>query len=187
MTNACAMPLSLDTLLAYWFGELGEEAERRTEQHFFDCADCCANLEEMATFGAAVRSVFASGFITAIISPAVVERMKERGMKLREYPVEPGGTVNCTIAAQDDAVISRLKARLAGVMRVDVLRLDESGTVRSRHADVPFDAAADEVLVCPSSAALKAMPAYRETMRLLAIDAEGEHALGDYVFDHTPS
>lgn len=187
MTNACAAPLSLDTLLAYWFGELGDEAERQAEEHFFGCAHCSANLEEVATLGGAVRSVFASGFITAIISPALAERMKERGMKLREYPVEPGGTVNCTIAAQDDAVISRLKAPLAGVIRVDVLRLDESGVVRSRYSDVPFDAAAGEVLVCPSSAGLKTMPAYRETMRLLAIDAEGEHALGDYVFDHTPS
>jgi hypothetical protein len=186
MTNACTTPLSLDTLLAYWFGELGEEAERRAEEHFFACADCSANLEDVRALGAAVRSVFASGFITAIVSSALVERMKERGMKLREYPVEPGGTVNCTIAVQDDAVISRLKAPLAGATRVDVLRLDEAGTVRSRYTDVPFDATAGEVLVCPSAAALKAMPAYHETMRLLAIDAEGEHTLGDYVFDHTP-
>ncbi len=186
MTDSCATPLSLSTLLAYWFGELGDEATRQAEEHFFGCAVCGANLEELAALGGGVRAVFEAGLVTAIISPALVERMKERGMKLREYPVAPGGTVNCTVTAQDDAVISRLQAPLAGVKRVDVLRLDRSGAVRFRYADVPFDAAAGEVLVCPSAVALKAMPAFRDTMRLLAIDGEGERVLGDYVFDHTP-
>jgi len=186
MTTSCNEPLTLGTLLAYWLGELDADAERQAEEHFFACPYCSGNLETLAALGNGIRAVFEAGMISAILSPLFVEQMKERGMKLREYPVPPGGKTNCTITAQDDAVIARLKAPLAGALRVDVLRLDESGAVRLRYADVPFDASAGEVLVCPSAAALKGMPAFRETMRLLAIDADGERVLGDYVFDHTP-
>jgi hypothetical protein len=187
MTSSCREPLSLGTLLAYWFGELDAEAERQVEEHFVGCAYCSETLEALAALGLGIRAVFETGLVSAILSPAFVERMKERGMKLREYPVAPGGTVNCTITAQDDAVISRLKAPLAGRTRIDVLRLDREGNVRLRYTDVPFDPAAGEVLVCPSASVLKAAPAFRDTMRLLAIDVDGEHALGDYIFDHTPS
>ena len=186
MTNPCREPLSLGTLLAYWFGELEGDAEQRAEEHFLACAHCSGNLDALATFADGVRSVFATGRISAILSPAFIERMRGRGMRLREYSVSPGNTVNCTITAQDDAVIARLKAPLVGLTRVDVLRLDDGGNVRLRYSDVPFDPAAGEVLVCPVPSALKAAPAFRDTMRLLAIDADGERVLGDYVFDHTP-
>jgi anti-sigma factor RsiW len=186
MTNPCAEPLSLATLLAYWLGELDDDAERQAEEHFFGCAHCSGNLDELATLAGTIRSAFASGILTTVISAAFLERMKQRGMKVREYPVSPGGRAYCTITAADDAVIARLKAPLADAARLDVLRLDEAGNVNARHIDVPFDAAAGEVLICPSALAVRTMPAYCETMRLVIVDATGERVLGDYVFDHQP-
>lgn len=186
MTTSCYKPLTLGMLLAYWFGELDGEAEQQAEEHFLACDYCSGNLEALVAFGQGIRSVFETGMVSAILSPAFVERMKERGMQLREYPVSPGGKANCTITTQDDAVIARLKAPLGGLTRVDVLRLDREGNVRLRYSDVPFDPAAGEVLVCPSAGVLRAAPAFRDTMRLLAIDADGERVLGDYIFDHTP-
>src|SRR5215469_7596340 len=99
MTNACAKPLSLGTLLAYWFGELDGDTERQVEEHLFACAHCSGNLDVLAALGQGIRSVFETGRISAILSPGFVERMKERGMKLREYPVSPGGRASCTITA----------------------------------------------------------------------------------------
>jgi anaerobic C4-dicarboxylate transporter len=52
---------------------------------------------------------------------------------------------------------------------------------------VPFDAEADEVLVVPSAAWLKTMPAFTMQMRLIAVDDNGERRLGDYTFNHSPS
>ena len=187
MTNSCREPLSLTTLLAYWLGELDDDAERHVEEHFFACAHCSGNLAELVALADTIRSTFESGLLTAVISAAFLERMKHRGMKVREYPVSPGGRVNCTIGASDDAVISRLKAPLADVARLDVLRIDADGKIRAHYVDVPFDAAAGEVLVCPSAAILKTMPAFLDAMRLIAVDSGGERVLGDYVFDHTPS
>lgn len=187
MSDPCATPLPLATLIAYWLGELDGEGERETEEHVFGCAHCSANLEALVALGDGIRAAFASGMVTAVISSAFLAKMKERGMRLREYPVSPGGTVSCTITAQDDALVGRLKAPLGGAARLDVVQVDEAGNVRRRYTDVPFDPAAGEVLICPPAAFLRTMPAFRDTIRLLAIDADGERVLGDYVFDHMPS
>lgn len=50
--------------------------------------------------------------------------------------------------------------------------------------DVPFDAAAGEILVMPRAAALKAMPSHRVHVRLVAVGEGGERPLGDYTFRH---
>jgi hypothetical protein len=56
-----------------------------------------------------------------------------------------------------------------------------------RFEDVPFDAAAGEVLVLPAPAALKRHGAFTQHMRLLAVEDAGERVLGEYTFVHTPS
>jgi hypothetical protein len=187
MTERCAAPVSLATLIAYWLGELDEDAEQKVEAHYFGCADCAGALAELAALGDAIRASFAGGTLHAVVSAAFVERMKQRGMRLREYRVAPGGSVNCTITPDDDAVISRLKVPLLGVSRLDLLRLDQSGAVRMRLDDVPFDRAAGEVLFCPAASELRPLLEGREIMRLVAVDDAGERVLGDYIFDHTAS
>jgi hypothetical protein len=51
---------------------------------------------------------------------------------------------------------------------------------------VPFDAQTGEVLVIPSAAWLKTMPAFTMRMRLIAVGDAGESAIGDYTFLHSP-
>jgi DNA-directed RNA polymerase specialized sigma24 family protein len=55
-----------------------------------------------------------------------------------------------------------------------------------RLADVPFDAETGEVLVIPSAAWLKTMPAFTMRMRLIAVSEAGEKPIGDYTFNHSP-
>jgi hypothetical protein len=105
---------------------------------------------------------------------------------LREYRVEPGGSVNCTVGADDDAVISRIRAPLAGVKRLDVVQMLEGGEPESRLADVPFDAGTGEVLLIHSTAWLKTMPAFTMRTRLIAVGEAGEKPIGDYTFNHSP-
>ncbi|HEX3973584.1 MAG TPA: hypothetical protein VHX19_19785 [Stellaceae bacterium] len=187
MSTPCAEPLSLAILIAYWLGELEAETERQTEEHFFACASCGENLEALAALAGGIRAAFHAGMVTAVISPAFLARMKERGMRVREYSVAPGGRVNCTVTAQDDVLLGRLKASLSEASRIDLLHMDEGGNLLRRYSDVPFDAAAGEVLLCPPTALLRMMPAARDTVRLLAVSAEGERILGEYVFEHAPS
>lgn len=180
-------PIAFATLVEYWFGELEPQDEQRLEEHLLDCSDCSERLGELAQLGAGISAAFRRGELRAVISPALLAKMKSEGLRLREYRVSPGEAAQCTIGAEDDAVVGRLQAPLAGVTRIDLVRLDAAGQVRLRLPDIPFDPAAGEVLFCPSAARLKKEPAHTDTVRLIAVDESGERALGDYTFMHTPS
>lgn len=127
--------------------------------------------------------------IALSLTAGFLEHMKRAGLRIREYPVAPGGTVHCTIRAEDDAVVSRLEAPLAGVRRVGELRsldLGDGRIERWRLEDVPFDPQVGEVLFTPSTAALRKLPAHTFRVQLVAVDEAGERALGEYTFAHTP-
>ena len=174
------------TLLDYWFGDLEPKREEAFEEHLFGCEHCTQRLEELVQLGAGIRAVFRGGAVRAVIPQALLEAMRRERLSLREYRLPPGGSVNCTIASDDDFVVSRLEAPLAGVQRVDLVTMDEHGAPAVRFEDIPFDAATGEVLVCPAPAALKMRPAFIHHMRLIAVEATRERTLGEYTFVHTP-
>jgi anti-sigma factor RsiW len=175
------MSAEFATLVDYWFGELPEKEEAAFEEHLFGCAECTAKLEGLAALGAAVRAAWREGAVRAVISRPLYEAMKKEGLRLREYAMAPGGSVNCTIVAADDFVVSRLSAPLASVQRVDLV------TDAGRFEDVPFDADAGEVLMIPAPALLKRRGAFTLHVRMLSVEHAGERVLGEYTFLHTPS
>lgn len=178
-------PIELETLMAYW---LGERESEEVEEHLFACAACSARLEEVAALGAGLRAVVREGRVAAVVSAPFLEALKRQGLRIREYRVPPGGRVECTLLAQDDAVVSRMQAPLAGVKRLDLLWRIEAGgeAAEARIEDVPFDPAAGEVLSLPSAAALRRQPAHTMRIRLVAVEEAGERSLGEYIFAHTP-
>ena len=181
----CLAPIPFAALVDYWFGELTQDEEARVEVHLLGCAGCSERLGHLAELGAGIRSTFRNGAVGAVISPNFVQEMKREGLRLREYRVVPGGSVNCTISAADDAVVSRLQASLEDVTRIDLMFMTEQG--EGRLPDVPFEPAAGEVLFCPPAARLKKLPAHTARIRLLAVNEAGERPIGDYTFIHTPS
>jgi len=181
----CIAPIPYAALVEYWFGELPQNEDERIEVHLLDCAQCSERLGDLVKLGAGISSVFRNGGVRAVISPSFLQAMKREGLRVREYRVAPGGSVNCTISAADDAVVSRLQATLEDATRVDLVHLYEQG--ESRLPDIPFEPAAGEVLFCPSAASLKKSPAHTATIRLLAVDETGEHPIAEYTFVHTPS
>lgn len=182
----CKEPVGFETLLAYWLGEVPAAQEAVIESHFFGCAHCTRRLEALAALAAGVRAAVKDGRVSMVASGPFVDAMRQAGLRLREYRLEPGGSVNCTIGADDDAVISRLRAPLAGVQRLDVVSDRGTDAPEVRLADVPFDAHTGEVLVIPSAAWLRTMPAFTMRVRLLAVGDSGEAQVGDYTFKHSP-
>ena len=170
-------------LVEYWFGEGDDPA---LEEHLFGCADCTARLEELAALGAGIRSAFRRGALHAVLPRAFVERLEREGLKLRQYRVPAGGSVDCTIADEDDFVVSRLQAPLAGVERLDLVLQASDGEAHTLQ-DIPFDPAAGEVLVVPSPGRLRARGAFTERARLVSAGAGGAKDLGEYTFVHKPS
>ncbi len=185
----CNEPIELETLAAWWLGELAEGESARIEEHVFACAQCSRRAEWLAALSEGVRGAVRAGRVGTVVSAPFLARMKAEGMRLREYLLEPGGSVNCTIYADDDALITRIRAPLAGVKRLDALQVMEVAGTRElemRLEDVPFDPGAEEVLFLPPTAWVKQAPAHTFRVRLVSVDDAGERPLGEYTFLHTP-
>jgi hypothetical protein len=177
----------LATLIAYWFGELDEACEAALEEHYLGCGECSARLAEVEALASGVRRAFSNGLVRGVVTPAFVEKVRASGVRVREYRVPWNGSVNCTVAPEDEMLFSRLQAPLEGVGRVDVILGSSHGAQGDlRLEDVPFDAATGEVVMSPSIVHIKTMPAYRQVMRLVAVEAGKERLLGEYTFNHTP-
>jgi hypothetical protein len=73
------------------------------------------------------------------------------------------------------------------VKRLDVISMQGDTTAEVRLADVPFDAETGEVILIPSAAWLKTMPAFTMRMWLIAVGDAGDRPIGDYTFHHSPS
>lgn len=118
----------------------------------------------------------------AAITPAIVDRLRAKGLRVREYRIPPNGSVNCSVAPADDLVIGRMEAPLRGVSRVDAIVLYEG---QIRLADIPFDAESGEVVLAPSIAHLRTLFAHREVVRLVAVEAGEERVPEEYTFNHS--
>lgn len=184
--SSCIAPIEFSTLVEHWLGELDEAASERIDEHMLGCGACSARLAEIVALGAGIRDAFESGAIRAFVSPAFVQRLADRGLRLREYRVECNGSVNCSVAPEDEVLVARLEAPLEGVSRVDVISQFEE-TPAEVFRDVPFDPAGGEVVITAKIASLREMAAHRHRFRLLAVDAGVERVIGDYTFNHTPA
>ena len=180
--SACGAPLEADELVAYWLGELDAARETQIEEHVLGCGACAAELDTLAALAAAVRDAFTRGTVSAVLSPALVARLAAAGYRLREYRVPANGSVNCTAAPDDDLVVARLQARLAGIARLDLVDLAPDGTERVLE-DIPFDAAAGEVVVTPRTDLVKRAGDHLHRMRL--VDAGAGRVIAEYAFLHS--
>ena len=174
------------TLVDYWFGDLEPARQDSFEDHLFGCEHCTTRLAELVQLGAGIRTAFRTGAVRAILPHALLEAMRRASLRLREYRLTPGSSVNCTIASDDDFVVATLHAPLTGVQRLDLVHLDDHGTPDARLEDIPFDPSTGTVLLAPAPASLKQRSAFIDRVRLIAVDAAAERTLGDYTFIHAP-
>lgn len=183
--SSCRIDFPTATLVGYWLGELDGAAEAQLEEHLFACAHCSDRLDELVQLGKAVCDITRSGDVQAITTPAFVKRLQRAGVRVREYRMQPGGSVMCTVTSQDDLVIAHLHAPLRDVQRLDVVLHDLTAGKIERLDDVAFDPVADEIILTPSMAELRQLDVATLRVELLAIDAAGERVIGEYTFNHS--
>lgn len=179
--------LSPEALLDYWLHDSDAAATDAADAHLMQCEACGAALDELIALGDAVRSVFRAGAVSAVTSGAFVKRLATQGLRVREYRLPHYGSVNCTVAPDDELLVARLEAPLQGVQRLDArAQLSiEPGVAHTLH-DVPFDAQAGELVYAPRLAELRQLPAHTTVITLLAIEPDGPRELGRYTFRHRP-
>ena len=188
MSNAvsCANPIDAAVLADYWLGTLPGGEEESVEEHLLSCDFCGAQLRELIAVAEGVRNLARQGSLLMVVSEVLLNRVAQQGLRIREYTPPPGGSIACTVTAEDDFLIGRLTADLSQARRVDLCVCDEHGTERLRLADIPFQSGAGSVAFQQSITYAKAAPSETVIARLVTLDdAGGEHLLGEYTFNHT--
>jgi len=179
--SAC---VTLEALLDYWAGELPARDADELEAHVFGCDSCTARLAGVAELATAVAQlVRRRGGLQLVLTESLVKQLAAHGLRMRHYRVGPGDRVPCTVGAEDDLLVTYLRADLAEVERVDVLLGDPEHALRL--SDVPIDRATGQVVFTVSGDAVRQWPDRVQRVELLAIEDSGERSLGEYAFEHT--
>lgn len=184
MRAACPTPPQ--ELLAYWLGELDEAHELRMDEHLFACSACSERLRTIVDLGAAIRRELLRGSFGFVAQAPFIRRFQEAGLSVREYTLEPGGSVNCTVTPDDDLVVAHLHAPLRDVRRLDLV-IDDSTSGTLRASDVAFDPEADSLTYVPSVSYLRTLGHAQQRVRLVAVEGTDERVIADYTFNHSPS
>jgi hypothetical protein len=176
----------LSDLLRYWFGDADEATTDAIDEHLFGCEACGAQLDRIAALARGVREAFRAGRLRVVVSPRFVARLADRGLRVREYRVPLNGSVNCSVAAEDEVVVGRLQVPLQGVKRLDFAADLTLGGDTEWLRDIPFDAGSGEVVLLSKLAELREMPAHEMRVRLLSVEDQGSREIGHFTFRHTP-
>jgi hypothetical protein len=136
-------PVTLETLVAWWTGELVGDEAARVEEHLFACDACASSAERFAGLAAGVRE-----HLPPIISHAHRDRLLAGGKRIRITPVEAGVNATAVFALELDLLVHVLRADLSRAQRVDVEIVVPEWSEPLLVEGVPFDAKSGEVLVC---------------------------------------
>ncbi len=169
----CIRAIPTSALLGYWLGENVAE-ESAVEEHLMGCEHCSSRLAALVRVGSAVRAATRAGNLHGVFSAAFVDALRRDGMRIREYRMEPGGSVACTVTPDDDLVVSYLRAPLGGVQRLDLVFEDPPTGTELRMTDVAFDPAAEELVLAPNIAMLRNFDTGVRRARLIAVQDGAE-------------
>lgn len=179
--------LSPELLLDYWLRETSPAATDAVEEHLMACDTCGETLDELLALADGVRAATRAGDVWTVASGALADRFVQEGLRVREYRLPHNGSVHCTVAPEDEMLVTRLAAPLQGVRRLDIATETSLAPGEWQHAqDVPFDAASGEVVWLARIAQVRALPEHTVRVRLLAVEDGGTRELGTYVFRHRP-
>jgi hypothetical protein len=174
-----------DVLLDYWFGDPDEAATAAIDAHLLRCDACGAELDGLAALAHGVREVFADGRIGAVVGPGFVDRLTEKGLRIRRYHVAHNGSVACSVAPEDEVLVGVMHAPLEGVQRLDLAADFSFGGDTVWLRDVPFDAEAGAVVLLPHLATVRHLPTHEMRVRLWAVQGEQAREIGHYTFRHS--
>jgi hypothetical protein len=177
--------VDFDRLVDYWFDDMSEADVATIDEHLMRCDSCGAQAEGIALLAHGTRDAFAAGEVGAVVSAGFIARLVARDVRVREYRVGPGGSVHCTLAPEDEVLISRLEVPLGGVRRLDLVAEASEG-VTEHFADVPFDPASGELLLASRVSHVRLLPAHDLTLRLFAVADADSREIAEYVFHHRP-
>ena len=181
----CPSLVDTEVLADYWLGALEAPDEEAVELHLLACDRCGDRLREVIALADAIRDLAGAGALHVVVSDTFLRRARENGLRVREYAPPVGGSVACTVTADDDLLIARLAADVSDAGRVDLCFCDEHGVETMRLPDVPVHPGARDVALQVSMTFMREAPDHTVLMRMVAgDDGGGGRVLGEYTFHH---
>jgi len=177
-------------LIDYRFRELDSIHAQQIEQHLFECPYCARRAEFLTGLGKSIAEALARGGIASSASVAAVERARALGCSVRTYSIDPGASVNCTAAPDDEIIAVRLRVDASDLERVDIetefksLESDRQST--SVLPDIGYDRSAGEVVYLHTGESVRSLPRSLWVLRLRTWGKQGERVYGPYTMKHTP-
>jgi hypothetical protein len=175
--------IALDRLVSLALGELAEEEANVVEEHVLECDACALRLELLVDLGQAVKELVSAGSVLLPATPGLLARLEQEGLVTRTYRMGPGEAVECTVAADDVYVALQLSIPADPGPRIDFIY--EAEGMHFRLDDIPFDRARMLVTIAQTARFLRTLPTGSGTVRLVAVDGDGERSLSAYVLNHT--
>lgn len=144
MIAPCSSPLSWETLVAYWAGDLDPAETDRADEHLMGCGPCSEASARVALVTEGVRAM-----IPAFLSPERLAALRARGTRIIDNPVAAGTSKSALFPRGADVLLHRLGGLdLEQVESAQVTVLhEETGEVLLVDDHAPFDKAAGEILV----------------------------------------
>ena len=128
----CPAPIGFADVVDYWAGDLTRAEEDRIEEHMFTCADCAREVAAAEGSLAVSRPRRARGgcIRSSPIRFSIVSPLTACGSACSRS--KGSGIVPCAVWADDDLVVARIRADLAGVDSVTIVTRQASGAEISR-------------------------------------------------------
>ncbi len=182
--RGCTAPIEFVDIVDYWTGDLPRTTTEAIEEHMFTCAECAHQLAEGEALARGIAAVVREGRFHAIVTDAFLNRLAQDGVRIRMYAVEPGDVVPCSVWADDDLIVTRIRADFAGVASVTLVTRIASGEEISRLSDVAVRPGQREIINAISASLIRPLPSTRLQLIVTARAESGERTLGDYVLEH---
>ena len=143
---SCERPLTWETLVGWWAGDLPEAEALLVEEHLLGCGRCSAVADRVAATAEALRTM-----VPPVVRPERLRELAGAGVRILENPIDPGQTNDFHFPKNVDLAVHVLRGLTLGAgARVEVtLRSLATGALIGHFEDVPFDAARGAVyLAC---------------------------------------
>lgn len=183
----CDAPIAFAEIVDYWAGELTAQEEERVEEHVFACADCGEALATGEALANGIAALAREGRLHAVINDSILNRLAADGVRIRTYTLEGTGVVPCAVWADDDLVVTRIRADFSGVDAVTIVARQASGAEISRVADIAVRPGQREILNAVSASRLRQLPATRVSVTVTGGIGSDERTIAQYTLEHAGS
>ncbi len=183
----CPAPIAFAEVVDYWAGDLTRLEEDRIDEHVFSCDDCARELAAAEALARGIAAVAREGRFHSVVTDAILNRLAADGVRIRMYTLDGPETVHCAVWADDDLVVSRIRADFTDVESVTIVTCQTSGDEISRLSDVAVRPGQREILNAFSAAQLRKLPPTRVRVTVTGQAGSGDRTIAEYTLEHAGS